>query len=120
MQTTATLPTHTIASDYMTHTTAGERKVINRLISATLEAGYSISVYDGEEWTLLYSTSAPRIKEMLATTGEDSLSIRNKIGQRIGQVWLVYGNEENGECVISDHTDNDTIGGLVRFALASY
>lgn len=104
-------------SDYMDNTTAIERKIINRLLRAALDAGYSVSVFDGEETTLRHSKRIVQIQAALATTGGDILTITGASGEHLGKVYLVYNGDED---LINDHTDNDTIGGLVNHALSSY
>lgn len=104
-------------SDYMDNTTTIERKIINRLLRAALDAGYSVSVFDGEETTLRHSKRIVQIQFALATTGEDILTITGPSGEHLGKVYLVYNGDED---VINDHTDNGTIRGLVNHAMSSY
>jgi hypothetical protein len=104
-------------SDYMDNTTTIERKIINRLLRAALDAGYSVSVFDGEETTLRNSKRIVQIQAALATTGEDLLTITGRSGEMLGKIFLVYNGDED---VINDHSANDTIRGLVNYALSSY
>jgi hypothetical protein len=98
------------------YTTSGERGVATRLVRAAIKAGFTVSVNDGEEWTVKRSDSEAVILPALATTGYDTLRFRSSAGDYIGSAFLVWGNEESGECLISDHTDNDIIGALVQQA----
>jgi hypothetical protein len=98
------------------YTTAGERGVATRLVRAALHAGYTVSVSDGEEWTVKRSDSEAVILPALATTGYDTLRFRNSAGEHIGSAYLVWGNEESGECLIADHTDNDAMEALYQAA----
>lgn len=98
------------------YTTPGERGVATRLVRAAIHAGYAVSVYDGEEYTVKRSRKERQILAALATTGYDTLVFRDSAGERLGSTFLVWGNEESGECLISDHTDNDIIGALVQQA----
>jgi hypothetical protein len=98
------------------YTTSGERGVATRLVRAALHAGYTVSVYDGGEYTVKRSRKERQILEALATTGEDVLVIRDSAGERLGVLSLIWGNEESGECLISDHTDNDAIEALYSAA----
>jgi hypothetical protein len=98
------------------YTTAGERGVATRLVRAAIHAGYTVSVYDGEEYTVKRSRQERQILEALASTEEDTLVIRDSVGERIGALMLIWGNDETGEELIADHTDNEAIGALVAAA----
>ena len=98
------------------YTTSGERGVATRLVRAALNAGYTVSVYDGMEYTVKRSRRERQILAALATTGEDELVIRDATGERLGVLSLIWGNEESGECLIADHSDNDAMEALYRAA----
>ena len=83
---------------------------------AALNAGYTVSVSDGEEWTVKRSDSEAVILPALATTGYDTLRFRHSAGEHVGSAYLVWGNEESGECLIADHTDNDAMEALYQAA----
>jgi len=104
-------------TDYLDNTTDIERKIISRLLRAALDAGYCVSVFDGEETTLRNSKRIVEIQMALATTGKDLLTITGRSGEMLGKIFLVYNGDE---CVINDHSANDTIRGLVSHALSSY
>jgi hypothetical protein len=93
------------------HTTPGERGVATRLVRAALNAGYTVSVYDGEEWTVGNSRRERAILAALASTGEDMLRFRRN-GENVGSVYLIWGNDPTGGELISDHTDNDAMQAL--------
>jgi hypothetical protein len=44
------------------------------------------------------------------------LVIRDATGERLGVLCLIWGNEESGECLIANHTDNDAMEALYRAA----
>lgn len=98
------------------YATAGEARVVRKLVKAALAAGYSVSVNDGEEWTVKRSTSTKVIFDALATTGEDRLLLRDSEGNTAGSFWLIYGNDPSGEEVISDHSDNEVCEALYKAA----
>ena len=98
------------------YTTSGERGVATRLVRAAIHAGYAVSVYDGEEYTVKRSRKERQILAALATTGEDMLVIRDATGERLGVLALIWGNEESGECLIANHTDNDAMEALYQAA----
>lgn len=88
------------------YATPAERTIVNRLIRAALAHGLTVSVHDGEEWTLKRSRDAKAIREALATTGADNVTLRNSDGAAVGTVLLIWGN---GEDVISDLSAPDDI-----------
>jgi hypothetical protein len=98
------------------YTTLGERRTATRLVAAALAAGYTVSVYDGEEYTVKRSRKSKEILEALATTGEDVLVIRDSAGERLGVLSLIWGNDPSGDELISDHSDNDAMDALYRAA----
>ena len=97
-----------------------ERSIVRRVILDALRAGYTLSVFDGEEVTLTQSTSARAVLAAPFTTDEDwllfsrpgdsalrlttSAFFRPSINAREGWVRFVYGNA--GYDVISDYTTN--------------
>jgi hypothetical protein len=88
---------------------AEARRIAKRLIQAALDAGYAISVFDGEETTVRQSTDRRAIIDAMATTSDDRLTFW--MGDtRIGTVWLIY---SNGEDVISDWSSNETMDALL-------
>ena len=109
--------TTSTASSFNQYATAGERKVARKLVRDVLAAGYSISVNDGEEWTVSRATTCMPIFNALCTTGEDILQLYDADHHGAGCFYLVWGNEESGECLISDFTANDLCEGLWKQAL---
>ena len=105
------------------YTTAGERKVVRRLIKAALAAGYAISVDDGEEITVSRASKLKTITDALATTGEDTLQLyaadpSKTVGWHgAGRFYLVWGNADDGSELISDFTANDLCENLWKQAL---
>lgn len=91
-----------------------ERSIARRVILDALRAGYTLSVFDGEEATLLYSDDSKSILKALFTTDEDWLLFHNADNDRKldtrgippndGWVQFVYGND--GYDVISNYTIN--------------
>lgn len=96
------------------HATDGERRVAERVVAHALASGCTLSVNDGEEWTVKQSRSAIEVLGALGTTGEDTIRLRNGAsGERLGSVYLVWGNAADGSELIADHTDNAGINALV-------
>jgi len=91
----------------------GEAVKARRLIRLALEAGYVVSVQDGEEWTVKQSADRMTILAAMATTGEDRIRFRKATGERIGTAYLIYGNAHDGSELIADYTGGDEMAALV-------
>lgn len=92
-----------------------EAVVVRRLVRTALAKGWSISVNDGEEWTVKRSTKRMEILSALATTGGDTLLFRDAEGTNLGRVLLIYqGGQSEGEEVICDYSDNRDMNALVE------
>lgn len=79
-----------------------EGQVAQRLVAHALAQGWSVSVFDSEEWTVKRSRDNAKIMDALFTTDDDRLRFRDEAGEDKGTVWLVYGNA--GYEVISDYS----------------
>lgn len=81
-----------------------ERKIVGKAVSCLFDAGYAITVNDGEDDVLVGMTPGKEdlIWQALASTGEDYLKV-SKIGAFKGSafVYLIWGN---GADVISDYS----------------
>lgn len=82
-----------------------ERQIVVTLVTTLLAAGYSLSVYDGVEFTIKRSRKAAAIFAGMYQTDENQLFLHGHgagIG-RTGRTWirLIYGN---GSDLISDYT----------------
>ena len=90
---------------YPAHANKTEAKIINKIITSALKSDYSISVFDGEDYSLLRSTTRKEIKAECFATDETTLMFnrRDFDAAKVGWVWLIHGN---GSDVISDYTDN--------------
>jgi hypothetical protein len=93
----------TTALEYATH---HEARIARKIVKDALANGWTVSVYDGDEWTVKSSTDNRAILEAMCTTDSDVLRLRDAAGESIGNIWLVWGNDED---VISDHTDSETM-----------
>ena len=82
-----------------------ERRIVDKAVNSLLDAGYAVSVFDGEETTLSGSVDAKAITAAMYTTDADRLHVSRQVdGQEVkGWVLFVYGN---GVDVIADHTVN--------------
>ncbi len=113
--TSDTADTSNIRTSFQQFTTVGERRVARNLIRAALARGYAVSVCDGTEWTVNRARDVATVTDALATTGEDRLNIWADT-HRVGTVYLIWGNEADGSCLIADHTDNDECNALAAIA----
>jgi hypothetical protein len=95
---------------YPKHMSATEARIITKLIRRALQQGWTISVYDGEEWALVKSTDFEAITAEIAATDETTLRFR-EYGISVGSVFLVHGNEDE---VISDMSANDAMDFITR------
>lgn len=81
-----------------------EAQVIRKLVKQALAAGYTVSVYDGEEWALKLSTQPEKIMAELGATDCEVLRFR-KDGRQVASVTLIYGNSPAE--VIADYSAGD-------------
>ena len=79
-----------------------EQKIVRRVVKDALAAGYNVSVYDGEEWTVKRSGSYTKIRDALFSTDEDTIRLRDKDGNDLGVIRFIYGND--GYDVIADYS----------------
>jgi len=87
--------------------TFGEEFYVRKLVRNILSRGYSISINDGEEWTIVDSRREETIMGALGTTEMDYLKMRDPLDSKaLGTFMLIYGNDPEGDEVVSDHTDN--------------
>lgn len=90
---------------------ATERRIANALLKRGLGHGWTVSVYDGEKWTLNSCDKLDTITSALATTDCDWVQFRNRDGDKLGKVLLIWGNRED---LISDCSDNDAMDALTK------
>lgn len=77
--------------------------IIQTLVHEALAAGYSVSVFDSEEWSTLYSYNKTEIVDDICGVEEALLSFHTHDRKEIGQVFLLL---DNGEDAIVDYTDD--------------
>src|SRR5210317_2352708 len=94
---------------YLNYCTKKEQQVVIELIESILSTNASVSVNDGEEWTLKRSTDKLQILQALNSTDADLLRIRcADTGATVGWISLVWDNNYNQPAaVICDHAAND-------------
>lgn len=80
-----------------------EKPIIDRIVKTALERGWTISVFDSEEWPVKRSRDYETITANISTTDLTQLKFRDSDGNYLGVVIFVHGNDED---VICDCTDN--------------
>jgi len=92
-----------------------EAQIIDKIITSALRGGYSISVFDGEEFAIRRSTSRKAIEAECFATDETSLIFhKGEYPDNKGWVWLIHGNSYD---VISDYSDNPEIEEILKPAI---
>ena len=91
-----------------------ERNIVEQVVRSAIEAGYELSVDDGEEITLKRSRDRAAVMKAMFTADEDTLWVHRPEDNDptddghwrhgFGWVYFVYGND--GHDVICDHTTN--------------
>ena len=94
---------------------ANEKKVVGKIVTNAIKLGYVVSVYDGEEYTVKRSTDKAAIMGAIYTTDMDRLVIRDKAGEHIGTVALVYGNSASE--VMNDWHDSELMNKVLEPAI---
>lgn len=82
---------------------AVEKRIASAVIRSGLNAGYTITVNDGEGMPVKRSSDHDVILAAMFSVDEEHLEFF-KEGKRVGWVFFVYGND--GWDVICDHTVN--------------
>ena len=90
--------------------------IFEKLIRAGLDAGYVVSVFNGEDWSVERSRDELEIfAAALLVSDLVKLRFRTMVGKFVGDVVLVFGDDDN---VIADWTDNFETNKLMRRVLA--
>ena len=80
-----------------------EKKIVGRLITDILAAGYSVSIWNGgDDAEIISSSDTDRIFKALAASDQDEI-VLYKNRRRAGWIRLIWGNDVD---VISDYTTN--------------
>jgi hypothetical protein len=82
-------------------------KAYKSLIKYVLSDGYTISVWDGEEWQVKRSNSYKAIVEAVESVDEASLRIRNTEGVLIGWALVSDAVDLADDETIIDYSDNE-------------
>ncbi len=81
-----------------------EKLLLERCIADLLDAGFQVSVFDGEDYPIKRSTDAAAILAATRSTDEDYLYAYRPLQDGVaGWVRFIYGN---GEDAVSDYSTN--------------
>ena len=83
-----------------------------RIINKGLAKGYTVSVNDGEEWTVKRSRDANQVRGALQSTDSDIIRFRDATGASVGTIWFVWGNSPDE--VAADWSDLPAINELMQ------
>lgn len=95
------------------HASPCERPLLQAMVRYLVHNSgqYSVSVWDGEEYSIKKSTNGDDILNAMSHTGEDHLEIYDRdSGRDMGWFWLIYnnGSEDDPMVVISDYSVTPT------------
>ena len=93
-----------------------ETSVVRSIVRNAFHLGYTVSVCDGEEWTVKRTTKEQDVMNAIQTTDMDVLSFRDAEGVKVGNVWLVYGNSASE--VMADWSDNEVTNQILSKAIS--
>lgn len=99
-----------------------ERRIARQCMKDLLDAGFLITVFDGEDFPLRKSNNAKDILDAMFSVDEDVLYVHKRPDvadapmERVGWVQFIYGND--GWDVIADYTTNLESALKPTFALA--
>lgn len=77
-----------------------DRMLCHTLIREILDAGYSVTVNDGEDDCLVESKDFAEILEAMSQSGEDVIIPCDSAGEGVGWFYLIYCNGSEGEPMI--------------------
>ena len=84
-----------------------ERFVVRGIVNRALDKGYLLTVFDGEEFPVMHSDDPEDVMAELGHCDAEWLHVENDARQKIGTIWLVYGNDPDE--VVADCTDKPEI-----------
>lgn len=83
-----------------------EQQIVEHIINKAINAGYFISIYDGEGYAIKLSNDPVAIINAMHLTDTDRVDIVTKSNKYVGYIILVYGND--GYDVIHDYSESLT------------
>lgn len=86
--------------NYPEHCNIYDRMLCHTLIREILDAGYSVTVFDGEDDRLVESKDFAEILEAMSQSGEDVLYLCDSARLLVGLFHLIYCNGSEGDPMI--------------------
>jgi hypothetical protein len=87
------------------YTGKDDQKIATALVDAILAAHCTISVHDGEEWTVRRCEDRQTVLDALGSTGADTIRAVSPLSsENTASFYLVYGNGDAS--TICDYSDN--------------
>lgn len=82
--------------------------ICRNLVTELISKGYSLSVWEGENYACKFSTDVEQVIENLGSTDENDILevFSNENTTKIGEIVLIL---DNGKDVICDHSANETM-----------
>ena len=91
-----------------------DKAVVSGIIEIAFAEGYTLSVNDGEEDVLLWSSKAQDVWKAVGSTGEDHITLSSANHKDEGSFFLIYDNRSEGEMedgefmvTIADYSDSE-------------
>ncbi len=75
------------------------------LVKHAIASGFTVSVFDGEEWPVKRSTAFQTIMDAIESVDEAQLRIRDTNGEIKG--WALVVNGLDDEELVADYSDNE-------------
>src|SRR5262245_53509291 len=84
--------------------TTDEGRIIGTLLDHAIASGYSLTVFDGEDYACCNRRDADDVLRLMGATDEEIVVLRRD-GIHVADVTLIYGNEPYE--VVADYASND-------------
>lgn len=88
-----------------------EHAIVKKLIEDAIALGYMVSHSNGEYYTIKLSQDVDAIMAEINQCDEERLVFRDGNGERIGSVFLAFGND--GHDVICDHSSGERMEAIL-------
>ena len=97
-----------------------EREILQALVSGSINRGYDVTVWDGEEYAIKHSMSAEDALGAMSHTDEERLIFSDNECDHSysGAAYIVYGNEP--EYVIADYSAHEWLVKLAESITDKY
>jgi len=89
--------------------------IVQKIVDDALEAGYTISIFDSEEWCVKKSKDKEYILANMGIADEMVVRLRDGQNDIVGGISLVYGNDTD---IISNYSCNDRMEDFIKEALS--